>query len=49
MKSRVQRARRELKNLLEQCCTIEVDAHGAIAGYHHSGDCGCGSESAGAS
>src|SRR5918995_7001967 len=33
MKSRVQRARRELKNLLEQCCTVERDAHGAIADY----------------
>jgi RNA polymerase sigma-70 factor (ECF subfamily) len=47
MKSRVQRARRELKNLLEQCCTVERDAHGAIADYHRSGECGCGSEPAG--
>jgi RNA polymerase sigma-70 factor (ECF subfamily) len=50
MKSRVQRARRELKNLLEQCCTVDVDARGAIADYHRgSGGCGCGSNSAGCS
>lgn len=47
MKSRVQRARRQLKNLLEQCCTVERDTHGAIADYHHSGTCGCGSVPAG--
>jgi RNA polymerase sigma-70 factor (ECF subfamily) len=46
MKSRVQRARRELKNLLESCCTVERDARGAIADYHRSGECGCGSEPA---
>jgi RNA polymerase sigma-70 factor (ECF subfamily) len=41
MKSRVQRARRELKNLLEQCCVVEQDARGAIADYHPSGACDC--------
>ena len=30
MKSRVQRARRELKALLEQCCTVRVDRAGAV-------------------
>jgi RNA polymerase sigma-70 factor (ECF subfamily) len=49
MKSRVQRARRELKNLLEQCCSVEVDTHGAVADYHRSGECGCGSDPAGCS
>ena len=50
MKSRVQRARRDLKNLLEQCCVVDVDTHGAIADYHRgSGECGCGSNSAGCS
>ena len=44
MKSRVQRARRELKQLLEQCCTVEVDRNGAISDYQRStGPCGCSS------
>lgn len=46
MKSRVQRARRELKSLLEQCCTVELDALGAINDYQPrahqcSGDVAC--------
>jgi RNA polymerase sigma-70 factor, ECF subfamily len=45
MKSRVQRARHELKNLLEQCCTVALDATGAIAEYRrNSGGCGCSTE-----
>jgi RNA polymerase sigma-70 factor, ECF subfamily len=43
MKSRVQRARRDLKALLEQCCTVSVDTAGAVAGYHPTATtCGCG-------
>ena len=42
MKSRVQRARRDLKQLLEQCCTVELDTLGAVADYrHNNGGCGC--------
>jgi RNA polymerase sigma-70 factor (ECF subfamily) len=46
MKSRVQRARRELRDLLERCCTVALDATGSIADYRRSGECGCGPESA---
>ena len=42
MKSRVQRARRDLKALLEHCCVVELDTQGAIADYHPTpGACGC--------
>ena len=42
MKSRVQRARRDLKQLLEQCCTVEVDNRGAVADYRpNTTSCGC--------
>ena len=42
MKSRVQRARRELKELLEQCCAVDVDRRGGVADYRPSGGgCGC--------
>ena len=42
MKSRVQRARRELKDLLEQCCIVELDTIGAVADYHPNTDtCSC--------
>ena len=42
MKSRVQRARRDLKEMLEQCCTIEIDRRGSVADYQPAGDtCGC--------
>lgn len=33
MKSRVQRGRKKLRGLLEQCCTIEVDVRGRVVGY----------------
>jgi RNA polymerase sigma-70 factor (ECF subfamily) len=43
MKSRVQRARRQLKDLLQQCCTVGVDGTGAVASYRLTGPtCGCG-------
>jgi RNA polymerase sigma-70 factor (ECF subfamily) len=42
MKSRVQRARRDLKDLLEQCCAVDVDRRGGVADYHHTAStCGC--------
>jgi RNA polymerase sigma-70 factor (ECF subfamily) len=42
MKSRVQRARRELKHLLEQCCVVELDSVGAVADYRRGTEgCGC--------
>jgi RNA polymerase sigma-70 factor, ECF subfamily len=42
MKSRVQRARRDLKDLLEQCCAVDVDRRGGIADYHPTASgCGC--------
>jgi len=45
MKSRVQRARRDLRELLEQCCAVEVDRRGAILDYQSASEsCGCGAE-----
>ena len=43
MKSRVQRARKKLKQKLHRCCEIEVNKNGAIANYklRRDGD-GCG-------
>jgi RNA polymerase sigma-70 factor, ECF subfamily len=42
MKSRVQRARRDLKALLEHCCVVDLDTQGAITDYHPTpGACGC--------
>jgi RNA polymerase sigma-70 factor (ECF subfamily) len=42
MKSRVQRARREIKELLERCCAFELDNLGAVADYKPNSDtCGC--------
>jgi RNA polymerase sigma-70 factor (ECF subfamily) len=42
MKSRVQRARRDLKQLLERCCTVELDGVGGVTGYREkTSDCGC--------
>jgi RNA polymerase sigma-70 factor (ECF subfamily) len=50
MKSRVQRARRDLNHLLQQCCTVELDRLGAVADYrHNAGGCGCASTPAGCS
>ena len=52
MKSRVQRARRELKEQLTSCCQIETDRSGALFDYsRNTAACGChgdhrGSESA---
>jgi RNA polymerase sigma-70 factor, ECF subfamily len=42
MKSRVQRARRQLKQLLTNCCAVQVDRLGAVASYRPNiGTCGC--------
>jgi RNA polymerase sigma-70 factor (ECF subfamily) len=44
MKSRVQRARRQLRDLLNQCCAVGLDATGAVADYrpNRQAACGCG-------
>lgn len=44
MKSRVQRARRQLKDVLQRCCTVGLDRTGAVTGYRPTGQgaCGCG-------
>jgi RNA polymerase sigma-70 factor, ECF subfamily len=42
MKSRVQRARHQLKELLTGCCHVDVDRAGAVSGYRaDSAPCGC--------
>jgi RNA polymerase sigma-70 factor (ECF subfamily) len=41
MKSRVQRARAQLRELLVGCCEIELDRRGAIAGYQPRTPCDC--------
>lgn len=43
MKSRVQRGRRQLKRMLEECCIIQLDVRRGVAGYTpRNGDrCGC--------
>ena len=42
MKSRVQRARRELRAQLTSCCRVLTDTTGAVAGYQPTtGGCGC--------
>jgi RNA polymerase sigma-70 factor (ECF subfamily) len=34
MKSRVQRARRQLKEMLLRCCEVDVDRRGGVSDYH---------------
>ena len=46
MKSRVQRARRQLRDLLQQCCNVHLDATGAVAGYSPTGQAACGCNTA---
>jgi len=42
MKSRVQRARRQLKELLTNCCAVQIDRLGAVASYQPNTDtCDC--------
>jgi RNA polymerase sigma-70 factor (ECF subfamily) len=47
MKSRVQRARRQLRDVLQQCCSVGLDRTGAVAGYRPTGGgtCGCSASS----
>lgn len=42
MKSRVQRGRRHLKHMLDDCCVIELDRRGGVADYElrHPDSCG---------
>jgi RNA polymerase sigma-70 factor (ECF subfamily) len=44
MKARVQRARVQLRDLLLECCEVELDRRGGVAAYHaRAGSCGgCG-------
>ena len=43
MKSRVQRARRQLKQVLVQCCEVERDTRGGVTSYQpRRGSCECG-------
>jgi RNA polymerase sigma-70 factor (ECF subfamily) len=50
MKSRVQRGRRHLRDLLTECCAVHLSRDGAIASYERSGSsldgapCGCASD-----
>jgi RNA polymerase sigma-70 factor (ECF subfamily) len=43
MKSRVQRAREQLKGMLLQCCEVELDARRGVSDYHprRPDSCGC--------
>jgi RNA polymerase sigma-70 factor (ECF subfamily) len=41
MKSRVQRGRRRLAELLDRCCELTLDARGVPMEYHPSTDCRC--------
>jgi RNA polymerase sigma-70 factor, ECF subfamily len=44
MKSRVQRARKHLRTVLEECCRIQLDRRGGIIGYEsrRPDSCSCG-------
>ena len=44
MKARVQRARRQLKRSLTDCCAVELDRRGAVISTHPqgAGRSGCG-------
>jgi RNA polymerase sigma-70 factor, ECF subfamily len=41
MKSRVQRGRRELRALLDECCSFTLDARGSPLEYTPTHQCGC--------
>jgi RNA polymerase sigma-70 factor (ECF subfamily) len=48
MKSRVQRARRQLRGRLTSCCQVQVDRGGAVADYlPNSGGCDCNGDAVG--
>ncbi len=42
MKSRVQRARRDLRERLTRCCPVQTDSTGAVLDYAPPHTCGCG-------
>jgi RNA polymerase sigma-70 factor, ECF subfamily len=45
MKSRVQRGRRQLKQVLIQCCAVERDVRGGLTGYRpQHGSCECSAD-----
>jgi RNA polymerase sigma-70 factor (ECF subfamily) len=48
MKARVQRARTQLRDSLLECCEVELDRRGSVAGYRLRGDgcarCGAGQD-----
>jgi RNA polymerase sigma-70 factor (ECF subfamily) len=45
MKSRVQRARRQLRDVLTDCCEIELDRRRSLASYRpRGGTCDCGAD-----
>ncbi|MGH7628848.1 MAG: RNA polymerase sigma factor SigZ [Gemmatimonadales bacterium] len=46
-KSRVQRARRMLRELLLLCCRVEMDQRGGVVDYEPPQGCDCGGNSAG--
>jgi RNA polymerase sigma-70 factor (ECF subfamily) len=46
MKSRVQRGRDRLRDLLVQCCSIAVDARGGVSDFHQRSAGGCASPDA---
>ncbi|MGH7840501.1 MAG: sigma factor-like helix-turn-helix DNA-binding protein [Candidatus Binataceae bacterium] len=41
VKSRVQRGRRMLQNMLQECCAFEFSHNGAIMDFWPKGDSGC--------
>lgn len=41
MKSRVQRGRRQLRDLLTACCAVDLDGTGAVSDYTRNPGCGC--------
>jgi RNA polymerase sigma-70 factor (ECF subfamily) len=44
MKSRVRRARQQLRAIVEECCRVDLDRRGSIASFasRHPGRCTCG-------
>jgi RNA polymerase sigma-70 factor, ECF subfamily len=45
MKSRVQRARHQLRTIVEECCRVDLDRRGSITAFasRHPEQCACGS------
>ncbi len=48
MKSRVQRAREQLKQMLLRCCEVDVDRRRGVSDYHPRNPAACGSRTDGA-